>query len=360
MGRVITGSRGSWNAGRTTVMNAGPIFNFTTDASVVDTVLPNRYVGIGADEQLATALPQYKHYSIPHSFPDVPWSAPTRPLVDGTIFQTSSGDTYGWEPSLYWGKPNTIITKPKACLILYQPNTDVYFNFVLQDLIDAITATVAPTANALGVHMYLSFDTNLDGSYLTRGLLLGGSTGNPDRSSTAALPVRYPFGDLLIISLANDPSGFGSPSVAPAYITTPSAEFPEVGVYVGGLNTASTSTPNTDPTSYFSYVLDSSAELPDMLADDQDLMAEYESNFDFRHVMHPLGGVPLFYLIDPSTTPVVYTATAPGTFPPTISDYFTSMVGSLNSYQLGSTVDIADIPNSYAAAILADIEDYFG
>lgn len=357
--RYVSGSRGTWNESRETTF-VGP--GFDTTAGVIEAVSPYRYLGINAVEQLAVALPVYSYYSQPHNFLNDPWVAPARPVQDGSTFFVGNSTVYAWEPDLYWGKPLTIVTRPKACVVLIDFSIAAYAAFDFNDIIDAITDTVAATANALGVHIYLAQLNTGDGSYLTRGLLLGGSTQNPDGSSTASLPSNYPIGDLLIMTVSGDAPGFGIPSVAPAIITVPDADYPEVGWYSAGMNGRGAVAADVQPYSYFAFVLDGDGSLPTMLSDDQALMADYENGFPtFRHVAHPVGGsgLPIFFVTDGSVSPVVYTSTAPGGFPPTAADYYSEMVGTLNNFQLGTTIDALDYANSLASALLANILDFF-
>lgn len=357
--RLVTGSRGTWNTGRTSTLV--PPANGNTTASVIEGVNPYRFLGINATEQLSVAVPQYTYYSQPNDFNAIGLSVPTRPVQNGDTFQSGDAIVHAWEPDLYWGKPGTIITRPKTCLILVDGNVGVSFGFGFENAIAAITSVVADSANENGIHIYLLNSANTGGSnLLIHGLLAGETTVNIDLSMTPTLPIRFPIGDLLILSFAYSPAGWGQLRTDLAYINSPVSPYPEAGVYTTGLNYAGDEMTPLNY-GYFAATSTTSHNLPAMLAYDQALMADYESEFSFRHVFHPIGGsLPLLWIIDITTDPVGYTATIPSGFPSSPADYFSQMVGTLNNYRLGATIDYEDYPSTFAAAILAEIEDYFG
>lgn len=260
----------------------------------------------------------------------------------------------GYEPTLYHGKPQTIVRPAKSCIV-FMPTFNT-LPFVEADFRTAIEA-VLPTIKALGVHLYLSYQPTF-GNFLLWGMPMGGYTAGAyaDAMSQAVAPSSHPYGELLVLVMTSSPTGFAG---------TLTSSYSEV--WNGGTTTlitmncgATDSFAPTYPalcTSYYGFAAaDYSDNLP-ALANDQAIAIEYISKLDrFEQRLHKYDDAGITHLYQDSGAPV---GSVPAGYPGDATDVWLAATSGIPEYTVGDDISPLGSYSDMADTILASIQDFY-
>lgn len=265
----------------------------------------------------------------------------------------------GYEPDFWHGRPLTFPRRPKGCILYHPldnggvsgPSSSLPFDQAsFYTAIDGIAASV----KALGVHLYVGPHPQ-HGSWLLWGMPMGGY--EPafwgDYTSRASLPTSFPYGELLVLVMTPNPTGFGA-----SFAGNPD------GPYNSGTQTlitvicgADDASGSTLAQSYYGFDGANFVEQPDLLVNDQTIAIEYITHFDrFEQRLHKYDDAAITKLYQDAVTPV---ATPPAGYPGDATDVWLAATAGIPEYTIGADISPLDPYDVMAATILASIQDFY-
>lgn len=315
---------------------------------------PNRYTGLNRLKAMSVSSPQYLQ-------------AVARATGGATDIARPWNDGSNWEPFLYHGKPGTILSKAKTCLVIIDTNTGISPSAPWSldtSTINTALDLIIGDALDMGVHVYASTATNTQ-PWLLCGIPCGemisgpssGDGGAGDNCPLVVAPDGYPYGELLIVHINGNHIGIG-PMIADWDSMTSTLHTTSNN---GILIASDPLDPGICmPSSYYGFASDRMGTNGTSLTNDRAIVAEFLDYIGrFRRVMHVIDDPSIIKTYQPRLGTDPPLPAPPTGWPGLAADVFLDVTGGLGDFQVGAEINSPYDAATVADLIMADIVDFF-